>query len=184
MALPGPDDVKDWGGKLIVDRTGAPIGTVTQVFTDDDTGLPEWATFQLGEATVFLPLVDAVEEDGQVKVMVRRDDVARAPVVGDRHHITPEEEERLYRYYGIPYSPKASRSVLPEGEGPVGTPSRRTPSQRGPGTAVGGRSPAAVAARVTQGRDPVVLAALAAAVFALATAIGLVVRRRSSGASH
>ncbi len=118
MALPSPDEVKSWGGKMVVDRAGLPIGTVTQVYTDDDTGLPEWATIKLGEATIFLPLLDAVEQDGQVRVAVRRDDVAKAPMVVDRHHISPDEEARLYRYYGIPYSPRSSRSGLPAGEGP------------------------------------------------------------------
>src|SRR4051794_22971277 len=72
MTLPNPEKVKSWGGKLLVDRIGQPIGTVTQVYTDDATGLPEWATTRLGEATVLLPLKDAVEADGQIRVAVHR----------------------------------------------------------------------------------------------------------------
>jgi hypothetical protein len=121
MTMPDPKQVKSWGGKLLVDREGKPIGSITQVYTDDDTGLPEWATTSLGEATVFVPLKDAVEADGQIRVPFRRDDVAKAPLVVDRHHISPDEEARLYRYYGIPYSPDRSRSGLPAGEGPVPT---------------------------------------------------------------
>jgi hypothetical protein len=124
MAMPNPEQVKSWGGKLLVDRTGQPIGSITQVYTDDATGLPEWATTRLGEATFFLPLQGAVEADGQIRVQVRRDDVAKAPGVVDRRHITPDEEARLYRYYGIPYSGERSRSGLPVGEGPA--PSRLT----------------------------------------------------------
>jgi PRC-barrel domain len=121
MSLPDPKQVRSWGGKLLVDREGNPVGTVTQVYTDDDTGLPEWATTNIGEATVFIPLKDAVERDGRIHVLVHRDDVARAPLVVDRRHITPDEEARLYRHYGIPYSPDRSRSGLPVGEGPVPT---------------------------------------------------------------
>ena len=61
MTLPNPEQVKSWGGKLLVDRTGQPIGTVAQVYTDDATGLPEWATTRMGEAAFFLPLQGAVE---------------------------------------------------------------------------------------------------------------------------
>ena len=147
MALPSPDEVKTWGGKVIVDRSGLPIGTVTQVYTDDDTGLPEWATIRLGEATIFLPLLGAVEQDGQVRVTVRRDDVAKAPAVLDRDHISPDEEVRLYRYYGIPYTPRPSGNVLPTGEGP----------HRGPGAA------AAVERFATARPVRVALAALAGA---------------------
>jgi hypothetical protein len=128
MAMPNPEQVKSWGGKLLVDRTGQPIGTVTQVYTDDATGLPEWATTRLGEATFYLPLQGAIEADGQIRLVVHRDDVAKSPAVVDKRHITPDEEARLYRYYGIPYTAERSRSGLPVGEGPV--PSRLTRARR------------------------------------------------------
>jgi hypothetical protein len=121
MSLPDRKQVRSWGGKLLIDREGSPIGTVRQVYTDDDTGLPEWATTRIGEATVFVPLKDAVESNAQIHVLVHRDDVAKASLVVDRQHITPEEEARLYRHYGIAYSPERSRSGLPAGEGPVPT---------------------------------------------------------------
>src|SRR4051794_34161508 len=119
MALPSPEQARTWGGKLIVDRTGAPIGTITQIYSDNATGLPEWATTRLGEATVFLPLLDAVEADGQVRVLVKRDDVAKAPLVGPGRRITEQEEARLYGHYGIDYTPERSASGLPRGVGPV-----------------------------------------------------------------
>ena len=108
MGLPSPEQASAWGGKMLVDREGAAIGTVTQIYSDNATGLPEWATIRLGEATVFLPLLDAVEADGQVRVQVKRDDVAKAPMVGPGRRITEQEEARLYQYYGIDYTPERS----------------------------------------------------------------------------
>jgi hypothetical protein len=119
MGLPSPEQASTWGGKLVVDRDGAPIGTVTQIYSDDATGLPEWATIRLGEATVFLPLLDAQEADGRVRVRFKRDDVAKAPMVGPGRRISPEEEARLYSYYGIDYTPERSPSGLPRGVGPI-----------------------------------------------------------------
>jgi hypothetical protein len=121
MTLPDPKQVTSWGGKLLVDHEGNAIGTVTQIYTDDDTRLPEWATTSIGEATVFVPLKDAAESDGAIHVRVHRDAVAKSPLVLDRHHITPDEEARLYGHYGIAYTPERSRSGLPAGEGPVPT---------------------------------------------------------------
>jgi len=121
MGLPSPEQVTTWGGKLIVDRDGAPIGTITQIYSDNATGLPEWATIRLGEATVFLPLLDAAEADGQVRVPVKRDDVAKAPLVGPGRRITEQEEARLYQHYGIDYTPERSPSGLPRGIGPIPT---------------------------------------------------------------
>ena len=65
MGLPSPEQASTWGGEILVDREGAAIGPVTQIYNDNATGLPEWATIRLGEATVFLPLLDAVEADGR-----------------------------------------------------------------------------------------------------------------------
>ncbi len=155
MGLPSPEQARTWGGKVVVDREGAAIGTVTQIFTDDATGLPEWATIRLGEATVFLPLLDAVESDGTVRVRVRRDDVAKAPMVGPGDRITEEEEARLYRWYGIEYAPDRSPSGLPAGAGPV-------PSRAG-----------------DRGRQALPLvAAILAAVVAVVAALALRRRRR------
>jgi hypothetical protein len=121
MGLPSPEQARTWGGKLLVDRDGAPIGTVTQIYSDDATGLPEWATIRLGEATVFLPLLDAVEVDGRVRVRAKRDDVAKAPLVVSGDRISEQDEARLYGHYGIEYSPERSASGLPKGIGPIPT---------------------------------------------------------------
>jgi hypothetical protein len=118
MAMPDPDRAKTWGGKTIVDRAGATIGACTQVYTDDATGLPEWATARMGNASVLLPLVDAVEDDGRVRVTVGRDEVVLAPPVADAGHVSTDEEIRLYRHYGIPYSLGGSGTILPASEVP------------------------------------------------------------------
>lgn len=147
MGLPSPERARTWGGKVVVDRDGAPIGTVTQIYTDDETGLPEWATTRLGEATVFLPLLDAHELDGAIQVQVKRDDVAKAPMVGPGHRITEKDEERLYRWYGIPYTPPARPAGTRSGSGGR---SRSVPDR--PGLLVAGAVvalAAAVAAVVT-----------------------------------
>ncbi|HVN12967.1 MAG TPA: PRC-barrel domain-containing protein [Kineosporiaceae bacterium] len=175
MALPDPEQVTSWGGKLLVDRAGRAIGTVTNVYNDDDTGLPEWATTRIGEATVFIPLEDAVESDGQIKVVVHRDDVAKAPLVLDRNHISRDEEVRLYRHYGIPYSAERSPSGLPGGDGPQ--PSRAQVAVE--------TARAAVAEAVRRLRDPgelLMAASLATIVASLATIVWTLRRRRPSNA--
>ena len=113
MALPDPGSANTWGGKLLVDRDGAEIGICTQIFVDDDTGLAEWATAEVTGGTAFIPLVDAVESGPRVRVVVRGVDVADAPRVGDGRHLSEDEEERLYRHYGIQYSRTASQTGLP-----------------------------------------------------------------------
>jgi hypothetical protein len=116
MGLPDPDSAKAWGGKLLVDREGTAIGTCTEIFVDDATGLPEWASADLSGGPAFIPLMDAAESGDQVRVAVRQADVADAPPVAEPGHISTDEEERLYRHYGIEFSQDASETVLPVDE--------------------------------------------------------------------
>ncbi len=113
MGLPDHGSARTWGGRLLVDRDGTEIGTCTQIFVDDATGLPEWAQADLGEGPAVIPLMDATESGDRVQVRVSRAEVAKAPAIDDLGHISPEEEERLYRHYGITFSTEASESVLP-----------------------------------------------------------------------
>jgi hypothetical protein len=99
-----------------VDRDGTEIGTCTQVFVDDATGLPEWAEADLSGGPAVVPLLDAAEAGDRVRVAVRQADVAEAPRVGDPGHISQDEEERLYRHYGIEFSRESSDSLLPVDE--------------------------------------------------------------------
>jgi hypothetical protein len=122
VGLPDPNVASTWGGRLLVDRDGTEIGTCTQIFVDDSTGRPEWATAELESGTAFIPLVDAVESGPLVQVTVPRVAVADAPSVGDVQHLSEDEEERLYRHYGIAYSRTASDSGLPVDEAPVTSP--------------------------------------------------------------
>src|SRR3954469_15601083 len=113
MGLPDRDSVKTWGGKLLVDREGTAIGTCTEIFVDDATGLPEWAAADLSGGPAFIPLMDAAESGDHVHVAVRQADVADAPPVAEPGHISRDEEERLYRHYGIEFSQEASETMLP-----------------------------------------------------------------------
>jgi hypothetical protein len=122
MGLPDAGSATTWGGKLLVDRDEAEIGICTEIFLDDATGLPEWATVDLGGGPAFVPLLDAVESGERVRVAVRGVDVAGAPPVGDLRHVSEDEEERLYRHYGIEYSRDASQSGLPADDATAAAP--------------------------------------------------------------
>jgi hypothetical protein len=113
MGLPDRDSAKTWGGKLLVDRDGTEIGTCTQIFLDDATGLPEWAAADLSGGPGVVPLIDATATGDRVRVTVRHTEVVEAPRVDDPLHISEDEEERLYRHYGITFSREDSESLLP-----------------------------------------------------------------------
>jgi hypothetical protein len=118
MALPDRDEALGWLGKTVVDRDGAKLGRCTAVFTDDATGVPEWVGVRLGAVMAFVPLLDAEEAGGRVRVGVKRDQVLSAPLLGSHERISEDQEAVLYRHYGIEHSRAASASLLPAGVTP------------------------------------------------------------------
>jgi uncharacterized protein (TIGR02271 family) len=80
-------------------------GSVGEVFLDDETGRPEWATVRtglFGTKEAFVPLAEATVEGGELRVPYDKNTVKNAPHVDvSSGHLSPQEEEELYRYYGV-----------------------------------------------------------------------------------
>ena len=98
------DHINQVMGSTAVDSTGDKIGKVGQVYLDDQTGEPEWATVNtglFGTNESFVPLSDATFSGDQLQVPHEKSKVKDAPRVATDGHISPEEEAELYRYYGL-----------------------------------------------------------------------------------
>ncbi len=80
-------------------------GTVGEVFLDDETGRPEWATVRtglFGTKEAFVPLADATVQGSELRVPYDKAKVKHAPHVDvSAGHLSPQEEQELYRYYGV-----------------------------------------------------------------------------------
>jgi len=95
------------------------VGRIGQVYLDDQTGRPEWATVQtglFGTSESFVPLEGAQRVSSGVAVPYAKDQIKDAPRVeaGDGH-IAEGQEAQLYRHYGISYSEDRGDSGLPDG---------------------------------------------------------------------
>src|ERR687889_2601939 len=92
-------------GSNAVDNDGDKLGKVGQVYLDDQTGSPEWATVNtglFGTHESFVPLADATVTGGTLRVPYEKAKVKDAPrVSAEQGHLTPDEEAELYRYYGV-----------------------------------------------------------------------------------
>jgi uncharacterized protein (TIGR02271 family) len=91
-------------GADVVDAQGDKIGTVGQVYVDDNDGHPSWASVKtglFGTKESFVPLEDASSEGGQLRVGYDKDRVKGAPSVETDGHLEPSDEDELYRYYGL-----------------------------------------------------------------------------------
>jgi uncharacterized protein (TIGR02271 family) len=90
-------------GKDVYDAAGEKIGSASEVYLDDQSGRPEWVTVRtglFGTKESFVPIRDADLTDDGVRVPVSKDRVKDAPKIDADGHLSPEEEQELYRYYG------------------------------------------------------------------------------------
>ena len=91
-------------GKDVYDEAGQKIGSAGEVYLDDETGQPEWVTVRtgmFGTKESFVPIRDADLTDDGLRVPVSKDRVKDAPKIDTNGHLSPQEEQELYRYYGM-----------------------------------------------------------------------------------
>lgn len=97
---------------------GDKLGSVHQVYTSDTTGDPAWVTVKtglFGTQESFVPLSDASFDGDDIRVAVTKDAVHGAPRVDADGHLTPEEEDELYRYYGL-HNPDEADTTTTRGD--------------------------------------------------------------------
>lgn len=95
----------------VYDIDGAEVGTVTQVYLDDDTSEPTFASVHTGRSadqSTWIPLSEATQTEHGLTVPFRRDAIQGAPDVEDDGSLTPEQEDRILAYY---------RAAAAEGDG-------------------------------------------------------------------
>jgi stress response protein YsnF len=93
----------DWRGRTVVDRDGDKIGKFDELYLDD-SDRPAWAavtTGLFGMRQTFIPLSEAREDGDVLQVPFDKDLVKDAPNVDPDAQLSAEEEDLLYRHYGV-----------------------------------------------------------------------------------
>ena len=105
-------------GQDLYDRDGDKIGTIEEIYLDAQTGEPEWAlvnTGLFGTKSSFVPLQEATEDGGTLRVPYEKGQVKDAPRMDPDGELSQSDESELYSHYGLSYSESQSDSGLPEG---------------------------------------------------------------------
>jgi uncharacterized protein (TIGR02271 family) len=100
----GTDTISRVIGQDVYDQSGEKIGSASEVYLDDETGQPEWVTVRtglFGTKESFVPIRDADLTDDGLRVPVSKDRVKDAPKIDTDGHLSPQEEQELYRFYGL-----------------------------------------------------------------------------------
>jgi uncharacterized protein (TIGR02271 family) len=115
--MPNLDDLQAWHGRNLIDRDGDKIGSIENVYLDEETGRPEWLTVKtglFGSRESFVPTAEARAEGDSVRVPYEKAQVKDAPNVDADGALSQEEEGRLYRHYGLGYTERSSDTGLAE----------------------------------------------------------------------
>ncbi len=90
-------------GRDAVDPSDSKIGTIADVYVDDETGQPTWlavTTGLFGTKVSFVPLAGAQLSGDDVVVAYDKDLVKDAPKAEADGHLSPDDEAELYAHYG------------------------------------------------------------------------------------
>jgi uncharacterized protein (TIGR02271 family) len=110
----GTDTISRVIGQDVYDESGEKIGSAAEVYLDDETGQPEWVTVRtgmFGTKESFVPIRNADLTDDGVRVPVSKSQVKDAPKIDTDGHLSPQEEQELYRYYGMGVGTDTSQTV-------------------------------------------------------------------------
>jgi hypothetical protein len=100
------EQIRAWTDRDLIDINGDKIGTVDDLYYDDDIGRPEWLlvkTGLFGTKKTFVPASAVRVSGNDLFVSFDKDRVKDAPRV-DEEELTESEERELYRYYGMDYA--------------------------------------------------------------------------------
>jgi uncharacterized protein (TIGR02271 family) len=91
-------------GGNVIGSDGSKIGSVGQIYVDDQTSEPTWVTVKtglFGTHESFAPLDSATQDGDDIVIAHTKDKVKDAPRVAADGHLEPSEEDELYAYYGL-----------------------------------------------------------------------------------
>ena len=120
MTLLEASQLAGWVNRPLVDETGDKIGKIATIYFDDDTQEPAWiasSTGWFGIRLTFVPVRGATADGDSLRVPFSKEKVKGAPNIEADGHLDQQEEEALYRYYGIDYAGPATTGPTGGGHG-------------------------------------------------------------------
>ena len=137
------DDIETMRNGKLVDTHGDKVGKVGEIFLDDQTGEPAWATVNtsfFGTAESFVPLKGATREGDDLQVRFDKQQIKDAPRVDGGEHLDAEHEQELYRYYGLDYGGTTDSNAVGErDDNAVGERDDNAAGERAGGDAISGQ---------------------------------------------
>lgn len=99
------------GKATVYDRDDEKVGSLSQIYLNDSTSEPSWATVNtglFGMSESFVPLGGSAVHGEDLHVGYTKDQIKDAPNLDEDHHLEAADEDRLYEYYAIQGSGRAN----------------------------------------------------------------------------
>jgi uncharacterized protein (TIGR02271 family) len=117
------ESVAQLRGADVIDASGDKVGTVEEIYLDQESGQPEWAlvkTGMFGSKSTFVPLSGASPQEDSLRVQYEKDQIKDAPKIDPDQQLSQSEERELYQHYGMGYAESGTdHDASADGE-PVG----------------------------------------------------------------
>ena len=95
-----------WRARPVVGPGGEKLGTVDDVYEDDETGRPEWAGVKsglFGDHVSLVPLAQAEHSGETLTVPYTKAQIKAAPHHDPGQELSTDDEHQLFTHYGVPY---------------------------------------------------------------------------------
>ncbi|WP_067971105.1 DUF2382 domain-containing protein [Nocardiopsis trehalosi] len=106
-------------GHKLLDREGHNVGRIEQVYFDDRTDAPKWAAVQtgmFGAKHSLVPLQGSRATEDDLMVPFDKDTIKDAPRIDADDHLSMDDEDTLYRHYGVTVPGQRAAETGPTGE--------------------------------------------------------------------
>src|SRR3954452_22805754 len=113
------EDILSWRGQNLQGSDGEKLGTIEEIYLDDETREPEWAlitTGLFGTKQSFVPLREASPSGEGIGVPFDKATVKDAPKIDPDGQLSHDEEAELYRHYGLEYRERQTGSGPSHGD--------------------------------------------------------------------
>lgn len=97
-------DIDQLRGSDLYDQTGSKIGSIGEVYLDDQTNEPAFLTVNtglFGMNETFVPYQSVSRDGDNLVAPFEKSFVKDAPNIAADGSLTPEEEEEIFRYYSL-----------------------------------------------------------------------------------
>ena len=111
--MPNIDEIRGWNGRNLIDRDGDKVGSIGDIYLDEQTGRPEWIavnTGLFGSKVSFVPTAEARADGDDIRVPYEKSQIKDSPNAEADGHLS---RRRRGACTGTTASPTPSRTPTP-----------------------------------------------------------------------